>query len=163
MGDAVRFDDADRKTRQTLWNGGDMQKRLWNVGMKCPDLEKEIEFNRKMGHEIVIERETVQLGGRPQHQALVRAGDKYLVLAEKFIGLEKLLPNELSYGVSHMSYSVDDIDAAVKTAIDAGATKLHGPDEIIGGFGRRRTACFRSPGGMIFCLFQVIENRVPEV
>ena len=140
-----------------------MKKRLWNIGMKCPNLQEEVEFNRKMGHEIVIEREAVSLGGQPQYQALVCVGDKYLVLAEKFVGLEKLLPQELPYGATHMSHSVDDIDAAVKTALDAGATLLHGPDEIKGAMGRRRTACFRSPGGMVFCLFQVIENRVPEV
>jgi Glyoxalase-like domain len=139
-----------------------MKKRLWNLGMKCPNLQEEIEFNRKMGHEIVVERETVQIGGEPQDQALVRVGDKYLVLAEKW-GLEKSLHQELPYGATHMSYSVDDVDAAIKTALDAGATLLHGPDEIEGGFGRRRVACFRSPGGLVFCLFQVIENRVPEV
>ena len=139
-----------------------MKKRLWNLGMKCPNLQEEIEFNRKMGHEIVVERETVEIGGEPQYQALVRVGDKYLVLAEKW-GLEKSLPQELSYGATHMSHSVDDVDAAIKTALDAGATLLHGPDEIEGGFGRRRVACFRSPGGLVFCLFQVIENRVPEV
>jgi len=139
-----------------------MNKRLWNVGMKCPNLQEEIEFNRKMGHEIVIEREVVQIGGKPQYQALIRVGDKYLVLAEKW-GLEKSLPQELSYGATHMSHSVDDIDAAVKTALDAGARLLHSPDEIEGGFGRRRVACFRSPGGMVFCLFQMIENRVPDV
>ena len=130
--------------------------------MKCHNLQEEIEFNRKMGHEIVVERETVQIGGEPQYQALVRVGDKYLVLAEKW-GLEKSLPQGLSYGATHMSHSVDDVDAAIKTALGAGATLLHGPDEIEGGFGRRRVACFRSPGGLVFCLFQVIENRVPEV
>jgi hypothetical protein len=130
--------------------------------MKCPNLQEEVEFNRKMGHEIVVEREAVQIGGKPQYQALVRVGDKYIVLAERW-GFEKSLPQELGYGATHMSHSVDDIDAAVKTALEAGARLLHGPDEIEGGFGRRRVACFQSPGGMIFCLFQVIENRVPEV
>ena len=53
-----------------------MSKTLWNVGMKCPDLEAELEFNRRMGHEIVIEKEPVTIGGKEQFQALVRIGDK---------------------------------------------------------------------------------------
>ena len=106
-----------------------MNKRLWNVGMKCPDLKAELEFNRKMGHEIVIEKESVQIGGKEQFQALVRIGDKYLVVAEEW-GLEQFLPEEFAYGATHMSHSVDDIDSAVRQALDAGATLLHGPDQL---------------------------------
>jgi hypothetical protein len=140
-----------------------MAKRLWNIGMKCANLQQEVEFNRKMGHEIVVEREAVKLAGRLQYQSLVRVGDKYLLLAENYVALEKLLPQEIPYGITHMSHSVDNIEAAIKNAVNAGATLLHGPDEINPGFGRRITACFRSPGGLIFCQFQMIDNRVPEV
>ncbi len=139
-----------------------MSKTLWNVGMKCPDLEAELEFNRRMGHEIVIEKEPVTIGGKEQFQALVRIGDKYMVLAEEW-GLEQFLPDEFAYGATHMSHSVDAIDSAVEQALGAGATLLHGPDEIEAQYGRRIVACFRSPGGMVFCLFQVLEHRVPEV
>ncbi len=58
-----------------------------------------------------------------------------------------------------MSHMVDDIDAAMQTARNAGATLLHGPDRIDGEFGSRITAFFRSPGGLVFCLFQVIEHK----
>ena len=139
-----------------------MPKRLWNIGMKCPDLEAEVAFHRAMGHEIVIEKETVVIEGKEQSQALIRVGDKYLVVAEHW-GLEKALAEPLAYGATHMSHSVDDLDAEIEAALGGGATLLHGPDEIEGGFGRRRVACFRSPGGMVFCLFRVIEDRVPAV
>lgn len=140
-----------------------MSKRLWNIGMKCPDLVAEVEFNRQMGHKIVVERETVRVGDRDQQQAMVKVGDKYLVLFEGELGLEKTLSEKLDYGATHMSHMVDDIDAAMQTARNAGATLLHGPDRLDGEFGSRITACFRSPGGLVFCLFQVIEHKVEVV
>ena len=139
-----------------------MPKRLWNVGMKCPDLEAEVAFRRATEHEIVIEKETVVMEGKEQSPALIRVGDKHPVVAEHW-GLEKALPEPLAYGATHMSHSVDDLDAEIDAALAGGATLPHGPDEIEGGFGRRRVACFRSPGGMVFCLFRVIADRVAAV
>ena len=89
-------------------------------------------------------------------------GDKYLVLAEGW-AMESALPDSLPYGPTHFSHSVDDLDAEMAAAIAAGATLLHGPDIIQGGWGKRRVACFQSPGGFPFCVFEVIQNTVPEV
>ena len=98
-----------------------MSKRLWNIGMKCPDLEAEVAFHRAMGHEIVIEKETVVIEGKEQSQALIRVGDKYLVVAEHW-GLEMALSEPLAYGATHMSHSVDDLDAEIEAALAGGAT-----------------------------------------
>lgn len=139
-----------------------MPKRLWNVGGKFPDLQAEVAFHRQMGHEVVIEREEGQIEGRPQYQALIKVGDKQLVLAEEW-GMESALSEPLPYGATHFSHSVDDLDAERAAALAAGASLLHGPDIIQGGWGKRRVACFQSRGGFPFCVFEVIENTVPEV
>lgn len=139
-----------------------MATRVWNVGVKVENLEAEVEFHRKAGHEVLIAKDSVPQGDRPQYQALIKSGDKYIVIVESY-GWESVLPKPLDYGVSHVSYSVDSLEEETKKVVAAGAKLFMGPQDIAGTFGSRRVACFTTPGGMHFCMFQVKENRVPEV
>jgi catechol 2,3-dioxygenase-like lactoylglutathione lyase family enzyme len=69
----------------------------------------------------------------------------------------------LPCGIVHLVYTTGDFASEVRAAEDAGARMLLDPAEIFGGFGRRKIAFFRSPGGMIFEIIEIMENRVPEV
>jgi hypothetical protein len=139
-----------------------MTARVWNVGVKVENLDAEVEFHRKAGNEVLIAKDSVPQAGRSQSQALIKSGDKYLVISDGY-GWENALPDPLGFGVSHVSYSVDNLDEEMKKVMDAGAKKFMGPADIAGSFGSRRVACFTTPGGMHFCMFQVKENKVPEV
>ena len=138
-----------------------MLKGLWTIGVKVPDLEKELEFQRAMGNEIVLD-EKLPLGDESYRIPLVKMGDKYLHIGEKMV-YETVLDESLPYGPVHLVYATDDFDAAVRTCLAAGATQFHEPVEVSAGFGDRKVGFFRSPSGWIFEIIQIHHNAVPEV
>ena len=138
-----------------------MLKGLWTIGVKVPDLERELEFHRSIGNQIVLDEE-LELDGKKYRIPLIKMGDKYMHLAEKMV-YESLLEDELPYGYTHLVYVTTDFDADVQTALDSGAQQLHEPVQVRANFGERRVAFMRSPSGWIFEYIDIIENLVPEV
>ena len=138
-----------------------MLKGLWNVGVKVPDLERELQFHRDIGNEIVLD-ETFTVDGVDFRIPLIKMGDKYMHLGEKMV-YEAELGEELPYGPVHLVYLSDDFDADVKKVQDAGATTIREPVEVSAGFGERKVAFFRSPSGWIFEIALVYRHGVPEV
>jgi hypothetical protein len=134
---------------------------LWTIGVKVTDLEKELEFHRQLGNEIVLD-ETIEFGGRSFRLPLVRMGDKYLHLAERMV-YEHLLEQPLPAGIAHAVYMSNDFDKDVKTALAVGAVLLTEVATISAKFGDRRVAFMRTPGGWIVEFIQIIRNLVPEV
>jgi hypothetical protein len=134
---------------------------LWTIGVKVTDLEKELEFHRRLGNEIVLD-ETIEFGGRSFRLPLVRMGDKYLHLAERMV-YEHLLDQPLPVGIAHAVYMSNDFDKDVKTALAGGAVLLTEVATISANFGDRRVAFMRAPGGWIVEFIQIIRNLVPEV
>jgi hypothetical protein len=134
---------------------------LWTIGVKVTDLEKELEFHRQLGNEIVLD-ETIEFGGRSFRLPLVRMGDKYLHLAERMV-YEHLLDQPLPVGIAHAVYMSNDFDKDVKTALAGGAVLLTEVATISAKFGDRRVAFMRAPGGWIVEFIQIIRNLVPEV
>jgi len=134
---------------------------LWTIGVKVTDLEKELEFHRQLGNEIVLD-ETIEFGGRSFRLPLVRMGDKYLHLAERMV-YEHLLDQPLPVGIAHAVYMSNDFDKDVKTALAGGAVLLTEVATISAKFGDRRVAFMRTPGGWIVEFIQIIRNLVPEV
>ena len=134
---------------------------LWTIGIKVKDLEKELEFHRKIGNEIVLD-ETLEVGGERFRLPLIKMGDKYVHLAEKMV-YEGILGEELPYGICHMVYKSNRFDEDLARILDAGAVALGETAVIEAGFGERRVAFLKAPNGWIFEIIEIIKNLVPEV
>jgi len=134
---------------------------LWTIGIKVPDLERELAFQKGLGTEVVLD-ETLHVNGGSYRLPLIRMGDKYLHLAEKMV-YEALLEASLPYGITHLVYRSDSFDADLNAALDAGAVKLGDVAVVEAGFGKRRVAFLRAPSGYIFEIIEVLVNLVPEV
>ncbi len=134
---------------------------LWTIGVKVPDLERELAFHRQMGNSIILD-EVLIIDGEPYRIPLVKMGDKYLHLAEKMV-YEALLGTELPYGPTHLVYKTDNFKQDVATALSSGATEIRPIAEVSAGFGERRVAFFRAPSGWIFEIIEITKNLVPEV
>lgn len=138
-----------------------MLTRLWTIGVKVPDLEKELEFHRRMGNSLVLD-ETLEVNGERFRVPLIRMGDKYMHLAERMV-YERLLDQSLPYGITHLVYRSSSFEEDVRIALEAGSKLVGEIATISAGFGDRRVAFFRAPGGWIFEVIQVLKDRVPEV
>lgn len=138
-----------------------MLTKLWTIGVKVQDLERELAFHRSMGHEIVLD-ETLEFEGERFRIPLVRVGDKYLHLGEKMV-YEQLLDQPLHNGSAHVVYRTDALDEDIQKATASGAISIRPVAEISASFGTRRVAFLRSPGGWMFEMIEVLTNLVPEV
>ena len=135
---------------------------LWCIGVKVSNLERELAFHRQMGNEIVLD-ESFEYEGKMFRVPLVRMGDKYLSLTEELI-YERTLGETRPVGSTHMVYMSNTFEEDVAKALAGGAVPLgEAGTTITGGFGQRRVAFMRAPGGWIFEIIQVITNLVPEV
>ena len=134
---------------------------LWTIGIKVPDLERELEFHRQIGNEIVLD-ETLELDGEFFRVPLVKMGDKYLHLAEKMV-YEDWLGKTLPYGMTHLVYMSSSLAQDVAKAITAGAVMMRDIADVSAGFGERRVAFLTSPSGWIFEIIEIKKNLVPEV
>lgn len=134
---------------------------LWTIGIKVPNLERELAFHRQLGNEIVLD-ETLEFDGEKYRIPLVRMGDKYLHLAEKMV-YERLLDAPLPYGIAHVVYKSDDFDQDVQKALAAGNVLLMDIAHVSAQFGERRVAFMRAPSGYMVEFIEIIRNLVPEV
>lgn len=134
---------------------------LWTIGVKVPDLETELAFQRGIGSEIVLD-ETLTIDGAEYRIPLVKMGDKYLHLAERMV-YERDLCIDLPYGPTHLVYVSNDFDVDVNRALAAGAQSIREPAEVAAQFGERKVAFLRSPGGWIFEIAKIHRHGVPEV
>ena len=134
---------------------------LWTIGIKVPDLERELAFHRQMGNQIVLD-ETLHFDGEDFRVPLVKMGDKYLHLAETMV-YERLLGTSLPYGVTHLVYMTDNFDEDVARALASGASAIREVAEVSAGFGERRVAFMRAPSGWIFEIIRIKRSLVPEV
>jgi catechol 2,3-dioxygenase-like lactoylglutathione lyase family enzyme len=134
---------------------------LWTIGIKVPDLQRELAFQRSLGNPIILD-ETLELDGERYRIPLVRMGDKYLHLAEKMV-YERLLGHALPFGIAHVVYRSDRFEEDVKTSLAGGANLIGDVATVSAGFGERRVAFFRAPSGWIFEIIEILKNLVPEV
>lgn len=134
---------------------------LWTAGIKVPDLERELSFHRQMGNTVVLD-DTIEFEGESYRIPLIRMGDKYVHIAERMV-YERLLPAVLPYGIVHLVYQTDAIEQDVDRALAAGADLFIPLTTVKAGFGTRRVAFFKAPGGYIFEMIEILENLVPAV
>jgi len=105
---------------------------LWTAGIKVPDLEKELAFQKALGSTVVLD-DTIIFEGESFRIPLLRMGDKYLHLAEKMV-YERMLAQPLPCGIVHLVYMSDSFARDVEAAISAGASCFIGPSEVAAGF-----------------------------
>lgn len=134
--------------------------RIWTLGAKVPDLDREIAFVQGMGGSLVLD-DRIPFAGQEFRIPLLRFGDRYLHIAEAMVyeaNLEAPLPN----GLCHVVFEVGDLAAARARALGAGAMEITDPARVAAGFGVRDVAFFRSPGGILFEVVQIHEHAVPR-
>ena len=133
-----------------------MPGQLWNVGVKVADVAAEIAFYEALGGKLMLHEKLATPEGEAEY-AIVLFGDTRLFLTPKPIFEDKLdapPPN----GLTHTVFEVDDLDAEVVRLEGSGAELLIHPTEISAGFGARRIAFFRSPGGLVFEVMQILSS-----
>jgi catechol 2,3-dioxygenase-like lactoylglutathione lyase family enzyme len=135
--------------------------KIWTLGAKVRDLDAEIAFVERLGGALVLD-DHIPFGERTFRVPLLRFGDKYLHIAEEMV-YEAALNEPLAHGLCHVVFQVDDVDSARRTALAAGASEVTPPARVTAGFGTRRVAFLRSPGGILFELVEILENAVPEL
>ena len=135
-----------------------MIKNLWNIGLKITDLDAELAFLQSLGATLV-QRDAVPVEDDQLEYAIVRLGGVRLLLFPTVI-FEDQVPGGVAPGLTHAVFEVDDLDAEYARITGLGAQVVIEPRLIQAGFGTRRLAFFRSPGGMVFEVMQILENRV---
>jgi catechol 2,3-dioxygenase-like lactoylglutathione lyase family enzyme len=131
---------------------------LWNLGVKVADLDREIDFLRSVGATLVL-RERLAVGAESFDYAILVLGGVRLLLFPTVI-FEERVAGGVPHGLTHAVFEVDDLDAEYARIAALGAEVLIEPTLISAGFGSRRIAFFRSPGGLVFEVMQVIEDRL---
>jgi catechol 2,3-dioxygenase-like lactoylglutathione lyase family enzyme len=134
--------------------------RIWTLGVKVPHLDREIEFVRALGGELVLD-DVIPFAGREHRIPLVRLGDKYVHLAEQMV-YEQWLENPLANGLCHVVFEVENLDEMRSRARAAGAEEIIPAAHVSAGFGAREVAFLRSPGGMLFELVRILDAKVPS-
>jgi len=135
--------------------------KMWNIAAKVPDLNREIAFIQSLGGQVVSD-DVLGVDGRHFRVVLMRWGDKYLHLFENAV-YEHRLNRPLQNGLCHAVFEVDSLDESRQAALGAGAKEPLPRTTISAGFGTRDVVFLESPGGMLFELIKVQENRVPEL
>ena len=135
--------------------------KIWTLGAKVPDLDREIAFVEAIGGSLVLD-DRIPFGGTEFRVPLLRLGDKYLHIAEEMV-YERNLAEPLRPGLCHVVFQVDDLNGTRDAALAAGAVEIAPVSRVKAGFGTRDVAFLRSPGGILFELIHVVENAVPEL
>ncbi len=135
-----------------------MIKDLWNIGLKVTDLDQEIEFLRNVGAELIL-RDRLSTAGEERDYAVLVLGGVRMLLFDTVI-FEDRLGGAVRPGLTHAVYEVDDLDAEYTRIRGLGADVLIEPMSIEAGFGSRRIAFFRSPGGFVFEVMQVLKRTI---
>lgn len=108
---------------------------LGNLAAKVADIDAAVAYYRGLG--LTVNGPEEWKGSR---RADVQLGPVMLTLFEKAIYEDDAVPSPRE-GFLHAALFVDDLDAAL-TAV----TPVWGPEEVEGGFGRRRIAFVDAPG-----------------
>jgi catechol 2,3-dioxygenase-like lactoylglutathione lyase family enzyme len=134
-----------------------MDGKLWNIGIRVADVEKEIAYFRALGAVLRVQEKLITSNGQFEY-ALLDFGGTRLFLTPRTV-FEHVLPDSLRDGLTHAVFEVTDVDAALKELVAQGTQVLIAPMEIDAGLGARRLAFCRSPGGVIFEIMQIRVNR----
>jgi catechol 2,3-dioxygenase-like lactoylglutathione lyase family enzyme len=133
-------------------------KDLWNIGVKVNDIGREIDFMQKVGAEVVL-RDHLSMAGQQREYAILALGGVRMLLFGSVV-FEDRVEEPIAPGLTHAVYEVDDLNAEYVRIRGLGAEVLIEPTLIAAAFGSRRIAFFRSPGGFVFEIMQVLEGKI---
>jgi catechol 2,3-dioxygenase-like lactoylglutathione lyase family enzyme len=131
---------------------------LWNIGIKVEDLEREVAFLREVGATLLLRDRLATPEGVREYAVLTLGGCRMLLF--ETVIFEHLVAGGVRPGLTHAVYEVDDVEAEFARIRALGAEVLIEPTSITAGFGSRRIAFFRSPGGFVFEIMQVLERAL---
>jgi catechol 2,3-dioxygenase-like lactoylglutathione lyase family enzyme len=132
--------------------------KLWNIGIRVADLNKEVSYFQALGAVLRVQEQLTTENGRFEYALLDFCGTR-LFLTPK-TAFEHALPELPHDGLTHAVFEVKDVDATLQDLVAQGTEVLVAPMEIDAGLGSRRVAFCRSPGGVVFEVMQIHENRV---
>lgn len=135
-----------------------MDGKLWNIGIRVADIEKEVSYFKALGAVLRVQETLATKDGQFEY-ALLDFGGTRLFLTPRTV-FEQALPEPLSDGLTHAVFEVEDVDATLRELVAQGTEILVSPMEIDAGLGSRRLAFCRSPGGVVFEVMQIRVNRV---
>ncbi len=137
-----------------------MEAQLWNIGVKVADVAAEIDFYVALGGRLMLHEKLATPEGEAEYAIVVFGGTR-LFLTPKPIFEDRLdLPPQ--NGLTHAVFEVTALEPEVERLLAGGAQMLIPPTAIEAGFGKRRLAFFRSPGGLVFEVME-IEESAPAV
>lgn len=135
-----------------------MDGKLWNIGIRVADIEKEVSYFKALGAVLRVQETLATKDGQFEY-ALLDFGGTRLFLTPRTV-FEHALLEPLSDGLTHAVFEVEDVDATLRELVAQGTEILVSPMEIDAGLGSRRLAFCRSPGGVVFEVMQIRVNRV---
>jgi catechol 2,3-dioxygenase-like lactoylglutathione lyase family enzyme len=107
----------------------------------------------------LILRDQLDAGAERRDYAILTLGGERMLLFTNVIFQDRVASG-VAPGLTHAVYEVDDLDAEYERIKSLGAEVLIEPSFVKAGFGSRRLAFFRSPGGFVFEVMQILENLV---
>lgn len=136
-----------------------MNPRLWNIGLKINDMEAEIDFLEAMDAKLRYRETRSNPSGGEYETALLEFGGTRAFLVQEPV-FEHKLNHQLTPGLTHIVFEVDNLAEAYEQITGLGAEVLIEPKQVSGGYGSRRIAFFRSPNGLVFEMIQILEAKV---
>ena len=131
-----------------------MRAKLWNLGMKVADVEREAAFLVSLGGTVLLRERLTTPAGEVDY-ALIAFGGTRFFLTPKTV-FEDALPGPLHTGLTHAVFEVEKLEPEVERIKSLGTEMLLPPTEITAGFGTRKIAFFRSPGGLVFEVMEIV-------
>ena len=137
-----------------------MDAKLWNVGVKVEDVDTDVAFFQALGAKLLIRERAATAAGEIDYAILAFGGTR-LLLTPKTV-FEEQLAGPLRPGLTHAVFEVDDLAPEVERITALGTEVLLPPTEISAEFGKRKIAFFRSPGGLVFEVMQILEKGAAD-
>jgi catechol 2,3-dioxygenase-like lactoylglutathione lyase family enzyme len=135
-----------------------MKTSLWNIGLKIADLDHEIEFLTALGGKLLLREKFAGPDGESEY-ALLEFGGTRLFLTPNPV-FENRLEKPLAAGLTHAVFETECLAHDYEKMVGQGCEVLIPPTDITAGFGTRRIAFFRSPGGLVFEIMQILEAKI---
>jgi catechol 2,3-dioxygenase-like lactoylglutathione lyase family enzyme len=135
-----------------------MEGKLWNIGMKVADVQAEAQYFISIGGRLRVHEQLDTPQGTFEY-ALVDFGGTRLFLTPKTV-FEDRLGVQVPRGLTHAVFEVENVDKTLEELTAMGTEVLLDPIDISAGFGSRRLAFCRSPGGLVFEVMQIRESNI---
>jgi catechol 2,3-dioxygenase-like lactoylglutathione lyase family enzyme len=135
-----------------------LDAKLWNLGVKVADVDREVAFFQELGATLLVREKRDTPAGEVDY-ALIAFARTRIFLTPKTV-FEDALPGTLKSGLTHAVFEVAKLEPEIERLKTLGTDVLLPPTEITAGFGTRRIAFLRSPGGLVFEVMEILEDKV---